>query len=435
MRLYYNEEQNYTKINKLTTKLIMLFPLLMVLMPRPNIPGIHLLTYPAMAAILILTIFAFLKINIPKGLFTLIWLLFAYSIAISLSLLFNSGDVSTSDIVVIFKPIFFIIILLFGYLATKNAPYHQIKKALLRSAYIILFFQIIVGIPQVFEISIFSFIYNDVKSNGLGSILRIAGTLSNPNFFAWIVIQMAVVIYLFEEKAVKKTLWLVICGILVLLSGSRSSLLLLPIILFVLNLLKSKKNNKFYFIKLPIYFSLLALSFLAVYMFLIRYGMHFPYLNQILLIIEGGSLSSVNSFNMRTIMWADAFQLMEEQKGLITTLFGLGPGTVSALDNDYYYAFVNFGLIALCLNLVIYLIIVFIFLRVKSREFRALGLQYVAFSLIIGLQADTLSGWNYPLLILFFTGIAVTLLNRTPEELQQTIHRKKKRKRRIVWSK
>lgn len=59
-----------------------------------------------------------------------------------------------------------------------------------------------------------------------------------------------------------------------------------------------------------------------------------------------------------------------------------------------------------------YLVLIRIFSKTKDRKFAVLGIQYILFSFIVGIQADTLVGWTYPVLILFLAGIAIALIRQ-----------------------
>lgn len=90
-------------------------------------------------------------------------------------------------------------------------------------------------------------LFTGKKTRALGQIVRITGTLANPNIFAWIVLQMSIIVFLFEEKKIKKWFFVIIGFILVVFAGSRSLLILFPAAFFVVNILKSKKKTRYSF--------------------------------------------------------------------------------------------------------------------------------------------------------------------------------------------
>ena len=395
---------NILKENR-STKLIMLFPLFFVLMPRPEIPGVQFLTYPLIAVIFgLISLTLIIKNGLHKTTSLPLSLLSALLVCICLSILFNSSGLSSLPHLA--KIFLFIVVFLFGDLVGLVKNKDQIFKGLLKTAYIVLTVQIIVGITQLLGNPVFSWIYSMDKTRPWGGMVRIAGTLDNPNIFAWIVIQMAVLVFLLEPKKFNKVFWVFLCFVLVFLSGSRSFLMIYPAVMILIFVLSSKKSAVFMFVKLPMFLTTIGALIAIGYRFLVNNAMSFPYLSQLLYIFETGSLDSVHSFNVRTLMWQDA---LNQMNGTVTWLFGLGPGSIEVLDNDYLYSTVNYGLIFTAVNLLMYLVFLIYFFKCKDRILMTLGVQYIVFSLVVGYQADALSGWNYPLLIMFYTGIAVAL--------------------------
>ncbi|MEH0164208.1 hypothetical protein V6265_28465 [Bacillus cereus] len=390
--------------------LIMFFPLILALIPRPEIEGAQFLTYPAIGAILFaVSLFHLRKLQLNTRLIYFVTLIFCYTFSIALSVMF-ANEISVNSFSHIIKPLLFIMILVFGFIVGKCESYESIVKGLLRSVKIILFTQIIVGVPQLLSIKIFDVFYSSEMSRPLGQLTRMVGTLSNPNIFAWIVIQSSVIVFLFEKRKFRRLLWLSIGLGLILLSGSRTSFVLLPAIIFSCSLLLAKKNVKFFFVKIPFYIVLLIISFYAMIWFLEEYQYTFPYLHQLLQIIDTGQLTSVNSFNTRTYIWNAAWSEFLLHESLKTWLFGLGPGFISWVDSDYLYSLFTYGTVGFSLNIIIYLSMFIMFTKMKQREFKVLGQQYIIFSFAIGYQAETLAGWNYPLLIMFYAGLAVAIL-------------------------
>jgi hypothetical protein len=72
----------------------------------------------------------------------------------------------------------------------------------------------------------------------------------------------------------------------------------------------------------------------------------------------------------------------------------------------------NYGLIATVINIMMYAVFFFYFIKLKDKPFGVLGIQYILFSLIIGFQADALAGWDYPILIIFYAGITLALTRK-----------------------
>lgn len=390
--------------------LIMFFPLILALIPRPEIEGAQFLTYPAIGAVLFaVSLFHLRNLQLNTRLTYFVSLIFCYTFSIALSVMF-ANQISANSFFHIIKPLLFIIILVFGFIVGKRVSYESIVKGLLISVKIILLAQIVVGVPQLLSITTFDVFYSSEMSRPLGQLTRMVGTLSNPNIFAWIVIQSSVIIFLFEKRKFRRLFWLSIGLGLILLSGSRTSFVLFPAIIFSCSLLLAKKNVKFFFVKIPFYIIFLVLSFYAMIWFLEEYQYTFPYLHQLLQIVDTGQLTSVSSFNTRTYIWSNAWNEFLMHESLKTWLFGLGPGFITWVDSDYLYSLFTYGIVGFGLNMMIYLSMFIMFTKMKQQEFKVLGQQYIIFSFAIGYQAETLVGWNYPLLIMFYAGLAIAIL-------------------------
>lgn len=392
------------------SKSMLLVPLMFFLMPSLPIPGSQYITYPLIFAVIILCFLISKNLNrleFDSNLLIIFGFLLSFSIIMAVSSLLNYENVTVDSLPQIFKPVFFGAILLFGYFVSLPKTRETVVKTLLRLSYILLTAQIIVGASQLFGMDTFSFLYDDEKTRPLGSAVRIVGTTINPNIFAWLVIQMSVIIVLFEDKTLKKTFFLFAAAALVVFSGSRTFLILYPIILVFAQMTAYKRGAVFYLFKLPLY----GLFIYAIYEFIMWgiYQMRFslPYLYQLTSVLETGDLSSVSSFYARTVMWENGINQMGDR-----WLFGIGPGSLTVLDNEYLYILINYGIIYLILHLLMYLAIMFLFLRTGDRKIAVLGIQYIIFSFVVGFQADTLVGWNYPVFIMFLTGVAISLVRR-----------------------
>lgn len=415
------------KVNKKNYSfLIMFIPLFFIMMPRPDVGGIQFLTYPAIVLVVGLLVFSMTKdIRINKNVFGIFVMLFLVTFSMVFSMMLNA-NLSVDSLA---KPILFGSLVYFGYFITKNKDIELIKNSLKKLAYITIFVQLLVGVTQLLGIDVFGILYSMEKTRAWGSIVRIAGTMANPNIFSWILIQMSVLLWLFENKTFKKLLWVSISLGLVFLSGSRSMLLIFPITILFIEIFTQRKSAVFYFIKVPFYGALLFGAYHFAIWFLTKYEMQFPYMSQLLRIIETGELDSINSFEHRQGMWDRALGNIQSDWQWV---LGTG-GIVDKADSDYMFSIANFGILYVVLQLMMYLLIAYFFFKLKDKKIKALGIQYILFSLIIGYQAETLSGWNYPVFVMFYAGIAIAILatNNMPEVVKEPI--KKRKRYSLVW--
>lgn len=393
--------------------LIMIFPLLFALIPRPAIAGSQFLFYPTITFIL-----GFLLLTIinryglyQKPLFFVMYLIALYTL-MCISVMFSDS----SNIVVIainsLKYLMFIIIFLYAYYITRIFELDFIKESLLKAAYIIIGFQVIFSTIQLLDLRVFTYIYSMEKTQPLGGLVRVAGTMGNPNLFAWLVLQMAVIILLFEKRKFKKSLFIAICSILILFAGSRTALLLLPLLFAAVFAIRQRKNFSFFFFKIPFLSVVLFLTFKIGVKLLEKYSTQFPYLSQLLSIVETKNLSSVNSFDARTVMWNNARILYENSNNPLKLIFGIGPNTVEVLDNDYLLSYYNNGIMFTILNIALAFLLLLSAMLLKERVVRTLMMQYILFTFLVSFQADTLTGWLYPQFMLFYGGMVIALLNK-----------------------
>src|SRR5690606_9029118 len=116
----------------------------------------------------------------------------------------------------------------------------------------------------------------------------------------------------------------------------------------------------------------------------------------------------ITSFNERLLIWDNALNLIDEPN-FITYLLRMGASTLASVDNDYIYILANYGLIFLLVNTLMYVFVLLSILKVKDNSLKALVTTSIIFSFLIGFQADTLGGWNYPSLLFFYVGLAIAI--------------------------
>lgn len=189
--------------NKNLIRYIMLLPLIFILMPR--FEGSQFITFPILGLVLIGAGYLLIKEGkfernlFDKNFRIVATLLLIYIGLMAISYISNIHQLSFNAIPHFFKPILFIMVLSYGYLVALKTDSETLKKGLLKSAYIIIIVQIIVGITQLLDISIFKYIYDDSKSYPIWKLVRTTGTMANPNMFGWIITQMTVIIYLLKR--------------------------------------------------------------------------------------------------------------------------------------------------------------------------------------------------------------------------------------------
>lgn len=392
-----------------------LAPLLCVYIPRPPISGSQFLVYPGLAFILSILIFLLSnkRKKIDTKIYSLIFLLLIYTVCLSFSFLFNSQYLRTTAIFELARPVLLTIFLLYGYYVSLIGNYTSMRKGLLKAAYFILIGQAIVGLSQALGFDFFNSIYSAEKSFEFGSLVRITGSLGNPNIYAWIVSQASIIILLLSAKK-SKYLWVLLGASLIVISGSRSLFILFPLMIIFssrVNLFQEKKRKSWQKLLLGVVIIVASVGIV------VHFADLFPYLSQISEISDTGSLESVNSINSRLELWEFLYQEFTSEYEF-RWLFGLGSREIIRIaDNDYIYVFFRIGFIGFLVHLSIVYQAFKVFAK-SNDNIGILGKEYLLFSLIFGLVSDTISGWFFPLFLFFFLGITIGLTRKARKTRQ-----------------
>lgn len=338
---------------------------------------------------------------VPGSLFFLMALLL---LSFTTTLTLNASFFTLIGLSEIAKPLFFTLFFVFG--ASSNLQYSlpEIKKTLLLVAKIVLFGQFVLVVDQVLAINTFSVIYDYGKTSSTGeltSFMRSTGSKFNPNDFAWVIMQYAVIIYLFSRKSTRYA-WLFFALLMIFLSGSKSMLALYPAALFVAGWLKGTRllvNRKNLFVML----SVVILAFI-VYKFLEQYPNIFPRLNVLLTLLSGDD----GGMDSRYSIWETGYAyFLSKDGGFLTWAFGLGPiDEFKVLDNGYVYTFLRDGVVGLVLHVALLLYFLVKFYKFEDRELGALGAQYVLIGGLHEIVVEGLAGWSDPGRLFLYAGLA-----------------------------
>lgn len=380
---------------------------LFFLRPSPNwLSGSHYITFFAIFIFFVLTIF-FIGFN-KKLLITNsigFYLPLAYLPVITLSFAYNYEILRPGALAELGRPLFMFASYVFAYLSIKNVnPIRTIAK-FTKLCKIILGIQLAVTAIQIYSPQLLSFIWSAEKTRGFGQILRVTGTLPNPNVLG-ITATLLAALLLSVKPSKSNYLWVAISGLLVLTSGSRSNLLIWPIIV----VFASKVDNKINPISLikQVLFVILIFSFLLSV--ISHYSTTFKYLSQILNVIETGDLTSVNAIKTRLEMWELRHSVLKRE-GAHAYVIGLGaPELLRATDNDYLFVFFKFGL----LGLILHFFVIWKLFRISIKDrlnnpFSRWLLSSLVSMLIFGLTSETINGWLLSIILFYITGLSAGL--------------------------
>lgn len=372
--------------------------------PRPPVAGSQFLAYPVMGGVLFLVLATLLRERpvVSREIIGWLLLLVGYGVVTGISFLANAAELRGSAPAELFKPTVYAIFLVYGYTVARSAPAPAVARGLVWAALLILAGQAVLGLTQVVGAPVFHPLYDAGKSHPFGRLMRVTGSLANPNAFAWMVAQAAVIVSLMHPRRTRY-LWLALATILVVLSGSRTLLVLFPFMIVAAQILRDPGNLRVYARYLTFGAGVVAL-FIGVIFYLAEF---FPYLAQLANIASSGSLTSVGSFAARINIWTRGYEEFTEG-GPLALIIGLGARQSTAiLDNDYLYVLFRVGVLGAIVHFGMILAVLREFLRARGDSVGALGAQYVLFSLAFGMLSETTASWQVPLIMFALLGIVL----------------------------
>lgn len=353
------------------------------------------------------------KINIIKAFHNkdikiILYLFILHSFLILSGLLVNTKEFnSIRPFFEVFKYLGFFIIILFSYLSILNSK-NTINIIMNKGIFflkIILVLQVFIMFDQLLEINLLSNIYSYSKSNP--NTMRLVGTLYNPNTFGWIILQFGVLIFLFD-KSKFKLLWLILVAFMVLFSGSKSNIIMMFFDIFLLYFfINNYSVNSIKFFKIiTIFFISLLIFILMIYFFkdiFISVSVLYD------LITQGPS--SLTTLSARFKIWESGLDIFFNTESLMNILFGYS-NIFRNLDNNYFFILIRYGLVGCLAYILLFIYILKISYTYKDTKIGLFLLQFIILQLILGLQADNLAGWIYPIFLYLFLGILIAYKER-----------------------
>ncbi len=328
-----------------------------------------------------------------------LFLLAALSTSISMAL--NISQVRS--VLEVIRPIFLMFVFLCGFMVGRFSSL-DIRRALVLCSGTLIVVEIAVCISQYFGLSFFEAIYSTEKARLIiGPNTRITGTFANPNTFAWYTTQLFLLLVAFSSNS-KKWLFLVPVGTLLLLSGSRSNLLIFPVCLGIYIILRQKGASVLSKVVRSCLAALLLIATLALAIVFAPSKLN--YLYELFSVFDSGTLSSVHTVALRFLLWETRWEIFSNASESWKWFVGLGPiEAFRVLDNDFLYILLKQGLFGLAIHLIFYFVILWSLFRRYVPGLSYFVIQHVLGALLLGLQADTLGGWFFPILPIYFFGI------------------------------
>lgn len=383
--------------------LIALPLLLYAFIPRPPVGGAQFLAFPVIAGILgILVLYLWSRSGLlSRQVLTVLFLFLVLNICVAVSFFLNVPQLRLGALAELFRPGVFMIFLLYGFYAAGVEEPTEVDAGLLFAAKLVLIGEAVIASTQLLDVPVFDLIYSSEKARPLGSLVRVTGSMGNPNSFGWVVAQAAVITVLLAERPVR---WLMLGLFLIFSSGSRTLLLLFPFMIALAGIWRRGGRKQDFLLGGAAAFGGAA----GMVILALAASDLLPYLGQLRALVLSGSLESVSSVAKRLLTWTTGYREFTTG-GPVVWLFGLGSRQETrVLDNDYLYVLFRLGAIGFAVHLSIMIYAAYHLSRRVDAVSR-IGLQYLLFGLVLGIVAETLGGWNHPLLLYFLLGAVLRL--------------------------
>jgi len=310
------------------------------------------------------------------------------------------------------KFLFFSAIFLSAYVVSVNISESSLVSSFKLIAIVVILLQLILVSITIFHPTFFDFMWSSDKTRGIGQTLRLTGSMYNPNTFGLMILNLyAVIIFLSRPYLKTKVIFTSICLLLILLSGSRTSVILFVIFMPIILVISRIENLN---IKSVLKSSLLVvgLMILLVYLlfvFLETYGGTFRYIARItqLEYQNFGVLAlSVAEQSGRYSSWVVKWEHFASAPGIAKWFIGLGVDDVFRLgDNDYFYSFWHWGALGALASYLVYVSVISLCPKANRRQRATLliiFLQLAAF----GIMIETFFSWFHPILYWVLAGVA-----------------------------
>lgn len=247
-------------------------------------------------------------------------------------------------------PAWFFVMCLGIFLSAKATNYHL---RLSQTFKIVLLIQLCISIIQLFEPDAFSLLWSSEKTWGLNQIVRVTGSMYNPNFFAYIVAFLAAGIVAYKDPKTEYV-WIFLSYSLIILSGSRTMILGFPMIIAFWYYLESRSE-------LGKALKGAALSLISLYLIaalaLIIFQDYLKYSAQLLLVVDSATgIETIRSYQSRLVIWHASFTELLN-RDLMQLLLGKSNGYSYRPHQGFIYILAQFGILGLFLYCGLMLII------------------------------------------------------------------------------
>lgn len=400
---------------------MMLFPVLVLLWiglsPKGTIPGIQYFSFLVIFIIAAsATLLSTKGIIVNKNLLIYCFIFLSWWFSTLISFVFNINEIRISAFFETGKPVLYAALFLCGYYSLKENGESDWQWTITLISKFLILFILSVSIVQLFSPDFFSFIWSSDKTRGIGSLVRVTGTMYNPNLMAFFVSFLCYGIVA-GQRIKSSWVWVLISLILIILSGSRTLMLAFPTGLAVLHWfhISNKGLVRGSIRMVGLFLAFFTLIYLSIY----SLSDHLPYASQLLKLFESGaSASDVHSFSVREMQWKSKLDLWLSG-GVTTILFGAGSiQELQVGDNDFIYVLTRLGIVGVATHILMYLIIFAVSWQTRSSVLGIWLAGLMTMILLAGVTLETLGGWQPPIYIFLIAGAAIATMDETSIKLK-----------------
>jgi len=304
---------------------------------------------------------------LPKRMTFSFVIFYCLFLSILITLLVNDEFILLRGFIQIFKFVMFALIFSSTALLARSLSQKQALLVLGKASLILLVVQTVVVLITLFSPNLLDAVWSSGKTFGLGSLLRMTGTVYNPNSFGLLILNIYAALVLSPTPIPKKHFTAFIwCFALIVISGSRTSIIVMlvtsPIVFlyssdFGSNILKSAKA----LIKITALLFVMVRSLGLIFQ---HASDIFPYISRMQFIFDELSFYSIVSNiieqSKRGEIWQERWKFFRDSPSSLKWLLGLGPNDLFSIsDNDFLYIFLHSGLIGVFLIYFLYLLVSF----------------------------------------------------------------------------
>lgn len=389
------------------------FALCLFYMPNAHIPQLRAVAIGLLAALMVVLVSA----RVQRSLFVILLIGFAASISMLFSVMVNTGSeqVFGAALMAIFKPVFFSLVLVFGYLCTYTSRLSssQVREVLTSIVVVFVVSQLAIALLQGLGLAgALGGVYAQEKTRGFETIMRATGTMGNPNSLAFFALQSFLLVLLVGTlRGMWRAVVLAMAAGLVLLSGSRSVAIVLVLCLLVFLFFRKKTVAAW-----MVYGAMIPIVVGAGWLFIDAYAEHFRYLSQIGALLSDDPIGEIRSLSTRFSHWAQSVTLFVNHPGAAKYWFGLGVRPeFRVMDNDYLYVLLRHGLIGVLFFYGFYLALWMSYGRAMlDSASRFFGRSVFLSSVVLAMMFEIFADWYHMTFFIFLTGTLLGVAGKSP---------------------